>query len=103
MSNNKKSVSPYEGLKQRLQTSSTTVQSLRETMITGLGSGIGFSVADRLVTTVLGPRKIESTIVRSPDCEEISKIYREALDKNEYVSQKSIQESYVKCGSSSQS
>ena len=96
MSNNKKSVSPYKGLKERLQSSSTTVQALRESMIAGLGSGIGFSVADRLVTTVLGPRKIESTIVRSPDCEDINKVYREALVKNEYISQ-SLKEAYEKC------
>ena len=69
-------------------------------MVSGIGSGIGFSVADRLVSTVLGPRKVEvqteNKIVRSPDCEDISKIYREALVKNEYVSQ-TIKEAYEKC------
>jgi hypothetical protein len=67
-------------------------------MISGLGAGVGMSVADRLVSTVLGPRKVEveSKIIRSPDCEDISKIYREALGKNEYISQ-SIKEAYEKC------
>lgn len=80
--------------------SPSTFQTLKQSMVSGIGSGIGFSVADRLVSTVLGPRKVEvqteNKIVRSPDCEDISKIYREALVKNEYVSQ-TIKEAYEKC------
>jgi hypothetical protein len=75
-------------------------QNLKESMISGLGAGVGMSVADRLVTTVLGPRKVEvqteNKIVRSPDCEDISKIYREALVKNEYLSQ-ALKDAYEKC------
>jgi len=86
--------------------SPSTFQTLKQSMVSGLGSGIGFSVADRLVSTVLGPRKVEvqtenkpqNNFVRSPDCEDISKIYREALVKNEYASQ-SIKEAYEKCNS----
>ncbi len=76
----------------------STFQNLKDSMISGLGAGVGMSVADRLVSTVLGPRKVEveSKVVRSPDCEDISKIYREALVKNEYLSQ-SIKEAYEKC------
>ena len=80
--------------------SPSTFQTLKQSMVSGIGSGIGFSVADRLVSSVLGPRKVEvqteNKIVRSPDCEDISKIYREALVKNEYVSQ-TIKEAYEKC------
>lgn len=79
---------------------SSTFQNLKDSMVSGLGAGVGMSVADRLVTTVLGPRKVEvqteNKIVRSPDCEDISKIYREALVKNEYVSQ-SLKDAYEKC------
>lgn len=78
----------------------STFQNLKESMISGLGAGVGMSVADRLVSAVLGPRKVEvqteTKIVRSPDCEDISKIYREALVKNEYVSQ-SLKDAYEKC------
>lgn len=78
----------------------STFQTLKDSMISGLGTGVGMSVADRLVTTVLGPRQVEvqteNKIVRSPECEEITKIYREALVKNEYVSQ-SLREEYEKC------
>ena len=78
----------------------STFQTLKETMVSGLGAGVGMSVADRLVTTVLGPRKVEvqteNKIVRSPECEEITRIYREALVKNEYISQ-SLREEYEKC------
>ncbi len=84
--------------------SPSTFQTLKQSMISGLGAGVGLSVADRLVSTVLGPRKVEvqtetkpqNNFVRSPDCEDICRIYREALVKNEYVSQ-SIKEAYEKC------
>lgn len=87
--------------------SPSTFQTLKQSMVSGLGSGIGFSVADRLVSTVLGPRKVEvqtenkpqNNFVRSPDCEDISKIYREALVKDVYVSQ-TIKDAYEKCNSS---
>jgi hypothetical protein len=79
---------------------SSTFQNLKDSMVSGLGAGVGMSVADRLVSSVLGPRKVEvqteNKIVRSPDCEDISKIYREALVKNEYLSQ-SLKEAYEKC------
>ena len=79
---------------------SSTFQNLKDSMVSGLGAGVGLSVADRLVTTVLGPRKVEvqteNKIVRSPDCEDISKIYREALVKDVYVSQ-TIKDAYEKC------
>ena len=86
---------------------SSTFQNLKDSMVSGLGAGVGMSVADRLVTTVLGPRKVEvqteNKIVRSPDCEDISKIYREALVKNEYQTQglgyisQSLKDAYEKC------
>jgi hypothetical protein len=105
MSNNKKSVKPYymykpsiDSLKDRLKTSSTTVQALRETFITGIGTGVGFNVAERLVTTVLGPRKVETTIVRSPDCEDINKLYMDALSKNEVT--KELKDAYQTCSQS---
>ena len=79
---------------------SSTFQNLKDSMVSGLGAGVGMSVADRLVSTVLGPRKVEvqteNKIVRSPDCEDISKIYREALVKDIYISQ-TLKEAYVKC------
>jgi hypothetical protein len=87
-----------------LQKPTSTFEMLKQSMISGLGAGVGLSVADRLVSTVLGPRKVEvqtetkpqNNFVRSPDCEDICRIYREALVKNEYVSQ-SIKEAYEKC------
>jgi hypothetical protein len=77
---------------------SSTFQNLKDSMVSGLGAGVGMSVADRLVSSVLGPRQVEvqNKIVRSPDCEDISKIYREALVKNEYLSQ-SLKDAYEKC------
>jgi hypothetical protein len=95
--NNKKSFNRKPMYMVPLSTPST-FQNLKDSMISGIGAGVGMSVADRLVSTVLGPRKVEveNKIVRSPDCEDISKIYREALVKNEYVSQ-SIKEAYEKC------
>ena len=79
---------------------SSTFQNLKDSMVSGLGAGVGMSVADRLVSSVLGPRKVEvqteNNFVRSPDCEDISKIYREALVKDVYVSQ-TIKEAYEKC------
>jgi hypothetical protein len=79
---------------------SSTFQNLKDSMVSGLGAGVGMSVADRLVSTVLGPRKVEvqteNKIVRSPDCEDISKIYREALVKDIYISQ-TLKEAYEKC------
>ncbi len=76
----------------------STFQNLKDSMISGIGAGVGMSVADRLVSTVLGPRKVEveSKVVRSPECEEISKVYTEALIKNQYISL-SIKEAYEKC------
>lgn len=99
-----------------LQKSTSTFEMLKQSMISGLGVGVGMSVADRLVSSVLGPRKVEvqtdtkpqNNFVRSPDCEDISKIYREALVKDVYVSQ-TIKDAYEKCnpvlgaGNSSQS
>ena len=105
MTSNKNSIKPYylykpnfETLRERIKTSSSTTQALRETFITGLGTGVGFSVADKLVSTVLGPRKVETTIVRSPDCDNINKIYIEALNNNT-VSQ-SLKEAYDNCSQS---
>ena len=104
--NNKKSFTGRNRKPMYMVPSSTssTFQNLKDSMVSGLGAGVGMSVADRLVTTVLGPRKVEvqtenkpqNNFVRSPDCEDISKIYREALVKNEYVSQ-TIKEAYEKC------
>ena len=72
----------------------STFQTLKETMVSGLGAGVGMSVADRLVTTVLGPRKVEvqteNKIVRSPECEEITRIYKQ-------TNSPSLREEYEKC------
>ena len=100
--NNKKSFTGRNRKPMYMVPSSTSsaFQNLKDSMVSGLGAGVGMSVADRLVTTVLGPRKVEvqteNKIVRSPDCEDISKIYREALVKNEYLSQ-SLKDAYEKC------
>ncbi len=103
--NNKKSFTRKSFLDNRKpiymsSTNPSTFQTLKDSMVSGLGAGVGMSVADRLVTTVLGPRKVEvqseNKIVRSPDCEDICKIYRESLVKNEYVSQ-SLKDAYEKC------
>jgi len=100
--NNKKSFNRKPMYRVPVSTPST-FQTLKQSMFSGIGAGVGMSVADRLVTTVLGPRKVEvqseNKIVRSPDCEDISKIYRESLVKNEYVSQ-SLKDAYEKCNSS---
>lgn len=106
MSNNKKSINkPYymykpsfDTLKERLNSSSSTTHALRDTFISGLGGGLGVSVADRVVSSVLGPRTVETTIVRSPDCENINKLYKEALDKNEISD--ILKEEYHKCSQS---
>lgn len=72
----------------------STFQTLKQSMLSGLGAGVGMSVADRLVTTVLGPRKVEvqteNKIVRSPECEEITRIYRQ-------TNSPSLREEYEKC------
>ncbi len=72
----------------------STFQTLKESMISGLGTGVGMSVADRLVTTVLGPRKVEvqteNKIIRSPECEEITRIYKQ-------TNSPSLREEYEKC------
>jgi hypothetical protein len=79
----------------------STFQNLKDSMVSGLGAGVGMSVADRLVSSVLGPRKVEvetthtthTTIPRSSECEEISKIYRQ-------YNSPSLREAYEKCNSS---
>lgn len=72
----------------------STFQTLKESMVSGLGAGVGMSVADRLVTTVLGPRKVEvqteNKMVRSPECEEIIRIYKQ-------TNSPSLREEYEKC------
>ena len=72
----------------------STFQTLKESMVSGLGAGVGMSVADRLVTTVLGPRKVEvqteNKMVRSPECEEITRIYKQ-------TNSPSLREEYEKC------
>ncbi len=77
------------------------MQNLKDSMVSGLGAGVGMSVADRLVSSVLGPRKVEvetthTTIPRSSECEEISKIYRQ-------FNSPSLREAYEKCVSSDNS
>ena len=75
------------------------MQNLKDSMVSGLGAGVGMSVADRLVSSVLGPRKVEvettssTPIPRSSECEEISKIYRQ-------YNSPSLREAYEKCNSS---
>ena len=75
---------------------SSAFQNLKDSMVSGLGAGVGMSVADRLVTTVLGPRKVEvqteNKIVRSPECEEITRIYKQ-------TNSPSLREEYEKCNS----
>lgn len=81
--------------------SGSTVNNIKSSLISGLSSGVGFSVADRLVSTVLGPRKVEvqsNGLVRSPDCDDINKLYKDFLSSNKDVPL-FLKEAYDKCNS----
>ncbi len=65
-----------------------------ESVVSGIGAGIGASVAERAVSSVLGNRTV-NIIHRSPDCEDINKIYKELSEKGELT--ETVKEAYSKC------
>jgi len=80
----------------------STANAIKDSLISGFSTGIGFSISDRLVSAVLGPKKVEvqqiSGLVRSPDCEDINKIYKEFIYSNKEPPS-FIREAYEKCNS----
>jgi hypothetical protein len=65
-----------------------------ESVVSGIGAGIGASVAERAVSSVLGNRTV-NVVHRSPDCEDINKIYKEFSEKGDIP--ETVKEAYSKC------
>jgi hypothetical protein len=89
----------YFSKKQKLNnTNSSTVTStgsgFAESVVSGIGAGLGASLGDRLVSNVLGNRTV-NVVHRSPDCEDINKIYKEFSEKGEIP--ETVKEAYAKC------
>ena len=85
------------------------LQTLKESVVGGFGTGIGFNLADRAVSSIFGGRKVEvqhtnvgsgtnvgSSSSNTPSCEDIINIYKNALSKGENIPQ-SLEERYSKC------
>jgi len=92
-----------------IQTSQGMLQSLKETLVGGFGAGIGMNVADRAISSIFGPRKVEvqhTSVASGPQvesgpqvgtsCEDILSIYKNVLSKGESIPQ-SLEERYNKC------
>lgn len=74
---------------------STSVgQNFKDSLVSGLGTGIGFNIAERAVSSLFGGRKIEH--VNNDSCEDIISIYKKALLNNESIPE-SLREKYNKC------
>jgi len=72
-------------------------QSFKESLVGGFGTGIGFNLADRAVSSLFGARKVEVQKVSSnSSCEDIMSIYKNALSKGETIPQ-TLEERYNKC------
>jgi hypothetical protein len=73
------------------------LQSFKESLVGGFGAGIGMNVADRAISSIFGPRKVEvqHTNVEN-ECQDIIKLYKETLSKGEFITQ-TLQEKYEKC------
>ena len=75
------------------------LQSFKDSLVGGFGAGIGMNVADRAISSIFGPRKVEvqhTNVVTSNTCEDIMSIYKNVLSKGESIPQ-SLEEKYNKC------
>lgn len=73
------------------------VQTFKESMVGGLGSGIGFNLADRAISSLFGARKVEVQHTNvSNECNDILKLYKDLLSKGEIIPN-TIEEKYKKC------
>ena len=79
------------------------MQTLKESLVGGFGAGIGMNIADRAISSIFGARKVEvqhmnTSSTSENECQNIIKLYKETLSKNEITSQ-TLQEKYEKCKS----
>ena len=81
------------------------MQTLKESLVGGVGAGIGMNIADRAISSIFGARKVEvqhtgsdTNVVSDQGCQDIIKIYKESLSNGEVISQ-TLQEKYEKCKS----
>ena len=94
----------HQASQQPLSNQGGMFQSFKESLVGGFGAGIGMSVAERMVSSVLGGRKVEvhhtnevsSTSNSEKECQDIINLYKENLSKGEIISQ-NLQEKYEKC------
>ncbi len=89
---------PYhQASQQPLSNQGGMLQSFKESLVGGFGTGIGFNLADRAVSSLFGARKVEVQKVDSnSSCEDIMSIYKNALSKGETIPQ-TLEEKYNKC------
>ena len=79
------------------------MQTLKESLVGGFGTGIGMNIADRAISSIFGARKVEvqhtnTSLTSENECQDIIKLYKETLSKDEIISQ-TLQEKYEKCKS----
>ena len=92
----------HQASQQPLSTQGGIMQTLKESLVGGFGAGIGMNIADRAISSIFGARKVEvqhTTIgsdTETNECQNIIKIYKETLSKDEIISQ-TLQEKYEKC------
>ena len=73
------------------------LQSFKESVIGGVGAGIGMNIADRAISSIFGARKVEVQHTGSDQgCGDIINIYKNALSKGESIPQ-SLEDKYNKC------
>lgn len=93
-------------LPQQASQQNSMSQTLKDSVVGGFGTGIGFNIADRAISSLFGGRKVEvqhTNVVSDTNvsrdnkyCENILTIYKETLSKGEYIPQ-SLEERYKKC------
>jgi len=79
-------------------TSTTSSPSLgstfKESLVSGIGGGIGMNIADRLISSVFGNRSV-NVVHKHPECEDIGKMYAQMKENGTLTD--SMKEAFEKC------
>ena len=88
----------YQSSQQPLSSQGGMMQTLKDSLVGGLGAGIGMNIADRAISSIFGARKVEVQHTNSTNdsCGDIINIYKNTLSKGETIPQ-SLEERYNKC------